>query len=57
MEVSGEDLLDILPAIDRIPEQVIETGSGRVGQVNGEELDHEKVIVHPAHPACEAVVL
>jgi hypothetical protein len=36
---------------------VIEPRSGHVSQVIGEELDDEKVIVHPACPACEAVVL
>jgi hypothetical protein len=35
---------------------VIEPGPGRVGQVNGEELDDEGVIIHPACPARKMVV-
>jgi hypothetical protein len=36
---------------------VIEPSFGRVRQVNGEELEYERVIVCPACPAREAVVL
>jgi hypothetical protein len=57
LKVAGKDLLEILATIDRVFGQVIEPSSGRIGQVNGEELDDEKVIVRPACFACEAVVL
>jgi hypothetical protein len=56
MKVASEDLLEILPTIDRVSGQVIEPSSGHVGQVDGEELDDEEVIVHPACHAHEAVV-
>jgi hypothetical protein len=36
---------------------MIQPGPGRADQVNGEEVDDEKVIISPAHPAHEAVVL
>jgi hypothetical protein len=36
---------------------VIEPSSGRFRQVNGEELDDEGIVDHPALPAHEAVVL
>jgi hypothetical protein len=35
---------------------VIEPISRRVRQVDGEELDDQEVIVHPACPACKVVV-
>jgi hypothetical protein len=54
LKVAGEDLLMILPTIDRVSGQVIEPTSGCVGQVNGEELDDEEVIVRPIR---EAIVL
>jgi hypothetical protein len=54
---SHQHLLEILPSIDRVSRQVIEPSSGHVGQVNGEELDDEEVIVHPTCPAREAMVL
>jgi hypothetical protein len=57
LKVVGEDLLEIVPTIDRVSGQVIEPSSGRVDQVDGEEMDDEKVIVHPTHPTREAVVL
>jgi hypothetical protein len=56
MKVTGEDLLEILPTIDRVYGQVIEPSSGHVGQVDGEELDDEEVIVHPSCHAHEVVV-
>jgi hypothetical protein len=37
--------------------QVIEPCSGRVDQVNGEELDDKKVTVRPARPTRKPVVL
>jgi hypothetical protein len=36
---------------------MIQPGPRGVSQVNGEELDDEKDIVHPAHPTSEVVVL
>jgi hypothetical protein len=36
---------------------MIQPGPGRADQVNGEEVDDEKVIISPAHPTHEAVVL
>jgi hypothetical protein len=57
LKVAGKDLLEIFPTIDRVSGQMVEPTSGRVSQVNGEELDDEKVIVRPACPALEAVVL
>jgi hypothetical protein len=57
LKVVGEDLLEIVPTIDRVSRQVIEPSSERVGQVDVEEMDDEEVIVHPTHPTREAVVL
>jgi hypothetical protein len=57
LKVAGEDLLEILPTIDRVSRQVIVPSSGRLGQVDGEELDDEEAIVCPTCPAHEAVVL
>jgi hypothetical protein len=36
---------------------VVQLGPSHVGQVNGDELDDEEVIICPTRPACEAVVL
>jgi hypothetical protein len=36
---------------------VTEPSSGRVSQVDGEELDDERVIIRPTRPTCEMVVL
>jgi hypothetical protein len=57
LKVTSEDLLKILPMIDQVSGQVIEPSSGRVGQVDGEELNDEEVITRPARPTCGAVVL
>jgi hypothetical protein len=54
LKVAGADLLEILPAIDRVSRQVIEPGSGRVSQVDGKELDEKELTVRPTH---EAVLL
>jgi hypothetical protein len=35
---------------------VVEPGPSRVGQVNGEELDDEEVIIYATRPTREAVV-
>jgi hypothetical protein len=53
----GEDLLEILPIIDRVSGQVTEPSSRRVVQVDGEELDDEEVIIRPTNPTREAVAL
>jgi hypothetical protein len=57
LKVPGEDLLEILPIINRVSRQVIEPSLGRVGKVHGEELDDEKVIIHHTYPTCETIVL
>jgi hypothetical protein len=57
LEIAGKDLLEILPVIDRVSGQVIEPGSGRVGQVDGEELNDEEVAINLTCPTREAVVL
>jgi hypothetical protein len=57
LKVIGEDFLEILPTIDWVSRQVVEPSSGCVDQVNGEDLDDEKVVIHPTCPAHEAVVL
>jgi hypothetical protein len=57
LEIAGQDLLEILPVIDRVSGQVIEPGSGRVGQVDGEELNDEEVAINLTCPTREAVVL
>jgi hypothetical protein len=49
LEIAGEDLPEVLPAIDNISRQMVEPRPGRVSQVDGEELDDEKVIIGPAH--------
>jgi hypothetical protein len=56
-KVASDYLLEILQAVDQVSGQVIESGPGRVSQVNGEELDDEKMVICPARPAREAVVL
>jgi hypothetical protein len=56
LEILCEDLLEVLPTIDRVSQQVVQLGTSRVSEVNGEELDDEHVIIHPAHPTHEAVV-
>jgi hypothetical protein len=56
IEVVGEDLLEILPAINCVSQQVVEAGPSGVGWVNGEKLDDEEVIIHPTHPAREMIV-
>jgi hypothetical protein len=57
LKVVGEDLLEILPAINQVSRQLVEPGPGHVGQVNGDKLDDEEVIILPTHPAYKAVVL
>jgi hypothetical protein len=57
LEVSDEDLFNILPTIDRVSGQVIEPSPSRVSYVNGEELDDEEIILCPAYPAHEIVIL
>jgi hypothetical protein len=57
LEIAGEDLPEVLPAINNISRQMIQPGSGRVGQVDGEEQDDETVIVYLACLARKVVVL
>jgi hypothetical protein len=57
LKVVGEDVLEILPAINQVSRQLVEPGPGHVGQVNGDKLDDEEVIILPTHPAYKAVVL
>jgi hypothetical protein len=57
LKVAGEYFFEILPIIDRVSGQVIEPSSGHVRQVDGEELDDEEVIIHPARPTHAVVVL
>jgi hypothetical protein len=57
LEVAGEELLEILPAIDDVLRQIIQLGLGRVDQLNGKEPDDEKVIIYPTHLTSELVVL
>jgi hypothetical protein len=57
LEIAGEDLPEIVLAIDDVSRQMIQPGPGGVSQVDGEELDDEMVVVHPARLASKAVVL
>jgi hypothetical protein len=57
LEIAVKDLSELLKAIDNVSWQMIEPSSGRVGQVDWEELDDERVIISPAHLASKAVVL
>jgi hypothetical protein len=57
LEVTGEDLLEILPTINCISRQVVQPGPSHVGQVNEEELDDEEIIICPTRPIRKAVVL
>jgi hypothetical protein len=57
LEVATEDISKILPAINDVSWQMIQTGPGKISQVDREELDDEEVIVHYACSACEVVVL
>jgi hypothetical protein len=57
LEVASEDLLEILLAINHVSRQVVQPSSSPIGQVNGEELDDEEVIIHPACPARDVLVL
>jgi hypothetical protein len=52
LKVTGQSLPKILPAINRVPGQVVEPGPGRVNQVDRVKLDDEEVIIHP--PALHA---
>jgi hypothetical protein len=49
--------LEILPAIDDVSQQMIQSGPGRISQVDQEELDDEEAIVCSACFAREAVIL
>jgi hypothetical protein len=55
IEVVGE-VLEILPAINCVSQQVVEADPSGFGWVNGEKLDDEEVIIHPTHPAREMIV-
>jgi hypothetical protein len=55
LQVFGKDLLVVLLAINRISGQVVERGPSCVGQVNGEKLDQEEVIIHHALPMNKVV--
>jgi hypothetical protein len=57
IKVADEDLLDILPGVNRVSGQVIKPGPSHVDQLNGEELDDEEAIIRPTSLACEAIVL
>jgi hypothetical protein len=57
VKVVSENLLEILPAINRVSRQVIKSGPGSVSQVNGEGLDDEEVIICHVCPACKVIVL
>jgi hypothetical protein len=57
LEVDSEDLPEILPAIDDVSWQMIQQGPGGVDQIDGEELDDEKVVVCPTCLARKAIVL
>jgi hypothetical protein len=57
IKVADEDLLDILPGVDRVSGHVIKPGPIHVDQLNGEELVDEEVIIPPTSLACEAIVL
>jgi hypothetical protein len=57
LKVAGKDILEIFPTINQVSRQVIEPGSRRLGQVNGEELDDKKVNVCPVRPIRKSVVL
>jgi hypothetical protein len=57
LEVTGEDISKILPAIDVVSWQMIWPGPSGIGQVDREELDDEEVIVWTTRSAREAVVL
>jgi hypothetical protein len=56
LEVTSQDLLEILPVVNCVFGQVVKPSPGRVGEVNGEELHDEEVIICPARPACKAIV-
>jgi hypothetical protein len=49
--------MEILQVIDDVSWQVIQSGPGGISQVDGEELDDEKVIVRFTRSAHEAIVL
>jgi hypothetical protein len=57
LEVVGEDLLEILPAIDDVSRQMVQPGPRGISQVDGEEMDDKEVIVHSAHSTHEALIL
>jgi hypothetical protein len=41
LEITNKYLLQVFPTVDRVSGKVIEPGSGRVDQVDGEELNDE----------------
>jgi hypothetical protein len=57
LEVTCDDLLEILPAIDDVSWQMIQPGLGGISQVYREEMDDEGVIIHFACSTCEVVIL
>jgi hypothetical protein len=57
MEIAGRDLPEVLLAIYNVSRQIVKPSPGRVGQVDGEKLDDEKVIIGPNCLASKAVVL
>jgi hypothetical protein len=51
LEVAAEDLSEILPAIDSVSWQMIHPGPGGIGQLDGEELDDEEIMIHSTRSA------
>jgi hypothetical protein len=57
LEIADEGLSEILLAIDDVSRQMIQPCPSSVGQIDGEELNDEKVIIHSARLRSKAVVL
>jgi hypothetical protein len=57
LKVASENLPEILLTINRVPGQLVLPGPGRVGQVDGEKLDDEEVVISPACPARKVVII
>jgi hypothetical protein len=56
LEIAGEDLSEILLAINDVSQQMIQPGPSSVGQIDGKELNDEKVVIRSAHLRSKAVV-
>jgi hypothetical protein len=56
LEISSEGLDYVVPVEDLRRGQMLQPGSGSVGEEEGEVVDDEVVIVRPSLLACQSVI-